>query len=234
MTFMAQGPFALRALGMMVHIQDSLSIQLVIRYGTLSGGRCGIGASPPRVRIYSLIFSLSSLIPAALGHYFPRVREHCHDLVTQMSKRVGTPVNVSLWMTYFGFDVIGDLTFGNPFNMLKDGTSTPILDLYIKSLPRPAIRRCVPWLLGLVPRPPRIGRARNRMGSSEWFSTLLQGRKEVRLNKFGLFSSCIFIKFRWTNHESTFLHTSSATAAKEQKPLSPRKPTFFVMLNWLL
>ncbi|BCS22088.1 cytochrome P450 [Aspergillus puulaauensis] len=124
----------------------------------------------------------------ALGHYHPRIREHCHDLVTQMSKRVGTPVNVSLWMTYFGFDVISDLTFGKSFDMLKYGTSAPILDLYIKSLPRPAIRRCVPWLFGLVPRPPRTGRSRNRMGSSEWFSTLLQGRREMDQSRVDLFT----------------------------------------------
>ena len=166
------------------------------------------------------------LISAALGYYRPRVREHCHDLVTQMSKRVGTPVNVSLWMTYFGFDVISDLTFGKTFNMLKDGTSLPVL-----SLPRHAIRRCAPWLLGLVPRPPRIGRARDRMGSSEWFSTVVHGRREVRLNKSSMFPSCIFINFRCPSRQSTFSHSSSTTVLKEQKPFSSQKPTSFVTPN---
>lgn len=50
-TFMAQAPFALRALGMMVHIPRSRSIRLVIRYGTLSGGKYGIGASLPLVSV---------------------------------------------------------------------------------------------------------------------------------------------------------------------------------------
>lgn len=30
-------------------------------------------------------------------------------------------MNVAKWMNYYSFDVMGDLTFGKPFDMLKNG-----------------------------------------------------------------------------------------------------------------
>ncbi|KAL4944517.1 hypothetical protein BDV06DRAFT_233206 [Aspergillus oleicola] len=122
----------------------------------------------------------------AINQYTPRVREHCQDLMAQLMKRAGTPVNASLWMNYFGFDVMGDLTFGKSFNMLKEGANAPILDRYVKSLPVPGIGRCVPWLYIIINNLPIISRKRGTF--DKWCMAQVRERKALGQSRVDLFT----------------------------------------------
>ncbi|KAK2778748.1 hypothetical protein FQN52_005483 [Onygenales sp. PD_12] len=57
----------------------------------------------------------------SLRNYEPRVAKYTDDLAKQIKKFSGGPVNASKWFNYYSFDVMGDLAFAEPFNMLKDG-----------------------------------------------------------------------------------------------------------------
>ncbi|KAL4966006.1 cytochrome P450 [Aspergillus stella-maris] len=122
----------------------------------------------------------------AIGQYMPRIRENCKDLITQLKKRAGTPVNASLWMSYFGFDVMGDLTFGKSFNMLKEGANAPILDRYVKSLPFPGVGRCAPWVFLLLNNLPII-RA-TRQGFIDWSMAQVRERRALGQSRIDLFT----------------------------------------------
>ncbi|KAJ0423676.1 cytochrome P450 [Aspergillus carlsbadensis] len=82
----------------------------------------------------------------ALNQYHPRIRRHCRDLVAQIARQKGEPINPSAWMNFFAFDVMGDLTFGKTFGMLEDVANARIPNGFVESLPLYGIGRCVPWL----------------------------------------------------------------------------------------
>ncbi|KAE8036859.1 hypothetical protein FH972_009492 [Carpinus fangiana] len=69
-----------------------------------------------RRRVWSPAFS-----DKALRGYEERIKPYGQKLVDQLSAFGGKPVNVSEWFNYFSFDVMGDLAFGESFDMLEKG-----------------------------------------------------------------------------------------------------------------
>lgn len=57
-------------------------------------------------------------------------------------------------MNYFGFDVIGDVAFSKPFDMVKDGKAAQILETFEMSRPIAGSLVCVPWTFILLKRLP--------------------------------------------------------------------------------
>jgi hypothetical protein len=39
----------------------------------------------------------------------------------QLQAFTGKPLNASIWLNYYSFDVMGDLAFGKSFDMLRSG-----------------------------------------------------------------------------------------------------------------
>ncbi|KAM0250781.1 hypothetical protein ACHAP5_001998 [Fusarium lateritium] len=64
----------------------------------------------------------------AVRDYEPRV-VNCTKLLTeQIDRTIGEPLNISMWFNFFTFDIVGDLAFGNSFNMLRDGVKHKFLE----------------------------------------------------------------------------------------------------------
>lgn len=66
----------------------------------------------------------------ALRDYEPRVAQYTDQLLEQIHKTEGNPINMSTWFNFYSFDVMGDLAFGKSFNMIKDG----IVHYYMKAV----------------------------------------------------------------------------------------------------
>jgi cytochrome P450 len=69
-----------------------------------------------RRRIWAPAFS-----DKALRGYEGRIKVYNDILIQQLGKMTGEPVNVSKWFNLYSFDVMGDLGFGESFNMLESG-----------------------------------------------------------------------------------------------------------------
>ncbi|KAK3064939.1 hypothetical protein LTS18_001733 [Coniosporium uncinatum] len=69
-----------------------------------------------RRRIWSPAFS-----DKALRGYEERIKPYEEKLVQQFRAFGGQSINVSEWFNYFSFDVMGDLAFGESFQMLEKG-----------------------------------------------------------------------------------------------------------------
>lgn len=70
----------------------------------------------------------------ALDAYEPRVLHYAEQLATALTASEGKPVNVSAWFSYLAFDIMSDLSFGKPFNMVRDGKSHYVRDLLVKGI----------------------------------------------------------------------------------------------------
>lgn len=57
----------------------------------------------------------------ALRDYEGRVTKYADGLVSQLATFSGKPVNATLWLNFYSFDIMGDLGFGKSFDMLKNG-----------------------------------------------------------------------------------------------------------------
>ena len=77
-----------------------------------------------RRRIWAPAFS-----DRALRGYENRIRPFHEQLVSQISKREGQPMNVSKWFNLFSFDVMGELAFGKSYDMLASGENHPSLKI---------------------------------------------------------------------------------------------------------
>ncbi|MCJ1284882.1 hypothetical protein MMC26_004219 [Xylographa opegraphella] len=61
----------------------------------------------------------------ALREQEPLLQTHVDAFVAGMRERAGGPVDVTPWFSYYTFDVIGDLAFGEPFDCLRDARLHP-------------------------------------------------------------------------------------------------------------
>jgi len=64
---------------------------------------------------------ISSHIALAFGDYEPMIANYADQFFAQIHVTVNTPIDVTDWFNFYGFDVVGDLAFGKSFNILKDG-----------------------------------------------------------------------------------------------------------------
>ncbi|KAM5434374.1 putative tryprostatin B 6-hydroxylase [Microsporum canis] len=124
--------------------------------------------------------------PKALSEYEPRVFQHCLELVKQLSRLSGTPVDIGKWFKYFGFDVMGDLSFGRSFDMLR--TSNPHFLFGMMEAGKPVVGTLisVPWLFILFQKLPGISRVRANWIS--WCGVQVQERMKLGTTRPDLFS----------------------------------------------
>lgn len=93
----------------------------------------------------------------ALHGYEERVTRYANELVEQISSRPGQPVNVSTWFNYYSFDVMGDLAFGKPFDMLKSGRTHYLMSAFEKGMRPVGILSPLPWIIPVFASAPILG-----------------------------------------------------------------------------
>ncbi|KAK2022784.1 cytochrome P450 [Colletotrichum zoysiae] len=67
----------------------------------------------------------------------PIIRGYVDKLIQRLheaSKTNNGPIDLEKWFNFTTFDIIGDLTFGEPFGCLEDGTYHPWIDIMFKSV----------------------------------------------------------------------------------------------------
>ncbi|KAI0191579.1 cytochrome P450 [Astrocystis sublimbata] len=93
----------------------------------------------------------------ALRSYDSRVLKYADQFVAQMQRRSGEAINVTNWLEWYAFDVMGDLAFGRSFKALEHGKSHIFIDTMhaTSALPLGCLGT-MPWLIqtmtNLVPK----------------------------------------------------------------------------------
>lgn len=90
----------------------------------------------------------------ALRDYEPRVKQYTDTLLAQIRKFSGRPLNASRWFNYFSFDVMGDLAYGESFDMLKNGKSHWAIHLLNEGQGGLRPFSQLTWLFGILIRIP--------------------------------------------------------------------------------
>lgn len=80
--------------------------------------------------------------------------KYAERLVEQLESRTGEEIDIMTWISYFAFDIMGDLAFGTSFNALNSGKSHWWIDVIRESGKFFGVFGTVPWLVDLMMRLP--------------------------------------------------------------------------------
>jgi hypothetical protein len=83
------------------------------------------------------------------------------QLLQIIDERCDEPINITEWIEYYAFEVMGNLTFGKPFNMLKERKETYFLKVIRDDMKLIGYTLHLPWLSYLCLRTPLLNRNHN-------------------------------------------------------------------------
>ncbi len=126
-----------------------------------------------RRKLWDMAFSQK-----ALSEYEPRVLHYAEELVASLAAFDGRPANATAWFSYFAFDIMSEITFGKPLNMLRDGKSHYVRDLLNKGVMVLGRATPVPWLFRLIGSFP--GMKTDWLAFRSWTSAQLKERMQVQ------------------------------------------------------
>lgn len=106
------------------------------------------------------------------------------DLVRQLSARSGQRVDVPRWISYFGYDVMGDLVFGKPFDMIKTAGDHFIFEHFENQQVATGLLLTIAWLFILFLRLRGVGQVQSSWIG--WCAEQMEKRRKVS-DRFPLF-----------------------------------------------
>jgi tryprostatin B 6-hydroxylase len=137
-------------------------------------------AHDQRRRVWSPAFS-----DKALRAYAQRTGVYDDQLITRINaaSHLEEPMNVSKWFNYYSFDVMGDLAFGKPFDMLKNNEEHWTVSLMNTGLEALAFLFPI-WLFRVLISIPGLLKDHQRI--VQFCNTQLEKRIQVRMWEFQL------------------------------------------------
>ncbi|KAF2757755.1 benzoate 4-monooxygenase cytochrome P450 [Pseudovirgaria hyperparasitica] len=122
----------------------------------------------------------------ALRHYEPRVVKYTNQLLSQIEKHAGKPMNMSDWFNFYSFDIMGDLAFGAQFDMLKDGVKhyfMVALHGFVKAV---GILSYAIWIIPVFRLMPVLNAEDQKFW--KWVGQQIDKRRQTRLERPDVFS----------------------------------------------
>ena len=102
---------------------------------------------------------------------------YSQELKERISKSAGKPINVTAWSGNFSFDVMGDLAFGQSFDMMRNGKNHFIVDIIRQGMAVIGPFTPVPWLFIIGESVPGLANRWKRLLA--WNTAQLRSRTEV-------------------------------------------------------
>lgn len=125
--------------------------------------------------------SSSNVQTLALSRLAPVIYEEAHELVSQLRKRENKPLDISAWLEYYTFDLMGRFGLATQFSNLSRGRPHPILSIYHTAHKRLGPLGAVPWVKHLMMGVPFIERMKYYRQFINWAADELERNIKVRL-----------------------------------------------------
>ncbi|PNP61042.1 hypothetical protein FNYG_14130 [Fusarium nygamai] len=94
----------------------------------------------------------------ALRDYEPRVVKYTSPLLDRLEQTQDIPIDIAKWFKFYSFDTMGDLAFGQSFNMLTDGVKHPFMALVESHMAMASVFSQLIWMFPLFRAMPFLGR----------------------------------------------------------------------------
>ncbi|KAI1841941.1 hypothetical protein JX266_011911 [Neoarthrinium moseri] len=122
----------------------------------------------------------------ALREYEPRVVDYTEQLMAQLLKREGSPVNVTDWFNFYSFDVMGDLAWGKSFGMLRDGVKHYFMKTLHADMVNVGIFSHLVWLFPIFKATPILNAESKRFW--RWIEQQVAERRKMKPDRPDVFS----------------------------------------------
>jgi cytochrome P450 len=94
--------------------------------------------------------------PSAVKSYDPLLRNRIDQLMSQLSTRLGRPIDIAEWLGFLSIDFMGDFAYGGAFDLLQDGQDRngyhDIMGSFVSML---ELLGAIPWIKPLALRLPK-------------------------------------------------------------------------------
>ncbi|KAL9623092.1 MAG: hypothetical protein Q9160_002606 [Pyrenula sp. 1 TL-2023] len=105
------------------------------------------------------------------------ILRHAHQLCAYIESQNGCPVVVSDWFNYYSTDVLGEIGFGQDFQMVEKGRVHHIVQLLLDGMSLLGLVTPAPWLAQLLFMIPQATSAWNKMHA--WSKQNIDSRMQV-------------------------------------------------------
>lgn len=125
---------------------------------------------------------LHLICDTAVDGYFERICRHARHLEKRIFQSEGVPINVAFLCLSFAFDVVGDMTFGTPFDILpgdKNGNGfEEVIGVIGQGLLIIGPISPVPYMMQILRKTPGATKQWDNM--LRWIRARLQDKTKVR------------------------------------------------------
>lgn len=101
------------------------------------------------------------------------------QLLVKIESSKGTPLNVTDWFNFYSFDVMGDLSFGKSFGMLRDGVKHYFMKSLHADVTSMGYLVHIPWLLPFLKLIPVLNA--DNLKFWKWMKSQVSERKMVSI-----------------------------------------------------
>ncbi|KAG6007056.1 hypothetical protein E4U21_006416 [Claviceps maximensis] len=122
----------------------------------------------------------------ALREYEPRIHTHTQQLLQEVESSRGKPFDMSKWLQFYTFDVIGNLAFSTRFDTMKHGALHDFCKTIHANVEYIGLFRHLPWAFPLYRAIPGLNSARST--SWKWLIEQVTWRKQTVLEDLDIFS----------------------------------------------
>jgi len=141
------------------------------------GGGFGIRRLVLKVNLRINQSLYSKLTLSALQAYEPVVQVYSNQLVDVIDRDLDKPIDITRWLSYYAFDVMGNLAFGKTFDMIRDGKESYFLQTIRTDMSVIGYLKHQPWLFPLFAKTPLLNA--NHLAFWKWIEDRMTERIEV-------------------------------------------------------
>ncbi|KAI8653830.1 hypothetical protein LRP88_00428 [Fusarium phalaenopsidis] len=113
----------------------------------------------------------------ALAIYEEKIAPKVDILMARIAEKQGTPMDMTLYAAFFGFDVMGQVGFSKDFNMLDSGHKHPAIQALHENMAAVGVLSTVPWLMSMLGKIP--GATGSYARFADWCARELQAKRAI-------------------------------------------------------
>ncbi|KAJ3544539.1 hypothetical protein NM208_g2999 [Fusarium decemcellulare] len=113
----------------------------------------------------------------ALAVYEDRVVSKVDLLMSRIADHEGSPIDVTQYAIFFGFDVMGQVGFSKDFEMLNSGKKHPAIEGLHDNMAAVGVLGTVPWLMSMLSKIPGATGSYSRF--TDWCGRELQAKRAI-------------------------------------------------------
>ncbi|CAI6065999.1 unnamed protein product [Clonostachys chloroleuca] len=117
----------------------------------------------------------------AMAVYEPRVASKVDSLLGRLAAHAGNPIDMTKYIMFFGFDVMGDIGLSKDFHMVEREVEDPAIQGVHESMFAIGVFGTVPWLLSMLGKIPGAAGGYNKY--TKWCHDELQEKRQILLSE---------------------------------------------------